>query len=169
MTSFPIGSETDPVRRAIIAAMNRLFAGTPQRSNGRLNVTQLAIEADLKRWHLTHQHPDLKDRFQEQAAKDEAKRSAHVQSADAFEDLKKKYTELQATAGSWKHGSRPSRPPPTCSRWRTPPFPAETLRRPRSASSLADASTCHDAEGRNLHDAARYNWGSCPQTTGRTR
>ena len=86
MTRFPIASETDPVRRAIIAAMNRLFAGTPQRSNGRLSVTPLAIEADLKRWHLTHQHPDLKDLFQEQAAKDEAKRSAHVQSANAFED-----------------------------------------------------------------------------------
>jgi hypothetical protein len=96
MTRFPIGSESDPVRRAIIAAMNRLFTGTPQRSNGRLNVTQLAIEAGLKRWHLTHQHPDLKDLFQEQAAKDETKRSAHVQSADAFEDLKKKHTDLQA-------------------------------------------------------------------------
>ncbi|MEU5108169.1 hypothetical protein AB0H07_38930 [Streptomyces sp. NPDC021354] len=96
MTRFPMGSETDPVRRAIIAAMNRLFAGTPQRSNGRLNVTQLAIEAGLKRWHLTHQHPDLKDLFQEHAAKDEAKRAAHVQSTDAFEELKTKYTDLQA-------------------------------------------------------------------------
>lgn len=96
MTRFPIGSETDPVRRAITAAMNRLFAGTPQRSTGRLNVTQLAIEAGLKRWHLTHQHPDLKDLFQEHAAKDKAKRAAHAQSTDAFENLKKKHAELQA-------------------------------------------------------------------------
>ncbi|MDO0909878.1 hypothetical protein QQM39_03070 [Streptomyces sp. DT2A-34] len=72
MTAVSIEHETDPVRRAIVTAINRLFAGTPQRSNGRLNVSQLAIEADVKRWHLTHQHPDLKDLFQAQAARAEA-------------------------------------------------------------------------------------------------
>ncbi|MFE6164941.1 hypothetical protein ACFQ7F_39205 [Streptomyces sp. NPDC056486] len=96
MTKFPMDNETDPVRRSIIAAMNRLFAGTPQRSNGRLNVTQLAVEADVKRWHLTHQHPDLKDAFQKQAARDEVKRADHTRSADALGELKKKHTELQA-------------------------------------------------------------------------
>lgn len=96
MTTFPLDGETDPVRRAILAAMNRLFTGTPQRSNGRLNVSQLAIEADLKRWHLTHQHPDLKELFQAQAAKNEAKRSTRLHSADAFEDLKNKHAALQA-------------------------------------------------------------------------
>ncbi|MFG2819578.1 hypothetical protein ACGFX4_09145 [Kitasatospora sp. NPDC048365] len=49
MSRFPIDHESDPGRRAILAAMNRLFAGTPQRSNGRLNVSQLAIEADVQR------------------------------------------------------------------------------------------------------------------------
>ncbi|MFE3661102.1 hypothetical protein [Streptomyces sp. NPDC059165] len=96
MTKFPMDNETDPVRRSIIAAMNRLFAGTPQRSNGRLNITQLAVEADVKRWHLTHQHPDLKDAFQKQAARDEAKRADYSRSADAFGELKKKHAELQA-------------------------------------------------------------------------
>ncbi|MCY0927897.1 hypothetical protein OTB20_17085 [Streptomyces sp. H27-H1] len=95
MTSFPFDSEPDPVRRAILAAMNRLFAGTPQRSAGRLNVSQLAVEADVKRWHLTHQHSDLKDLFQSEAAKAEAKRATHVRAADAFEELKKKHTKLQ--------------------------------------------------------------------------
>ena len=96
MTTFPIDYEADPVRRAILAAMNRLFAGTPQRSNGRLNVSQLAIEADVKRWHLTHQHPDLKDLFQNHAAKDEAKRAAHARSADAVEELQRKHADFQA-------------------------------------------------------------------------
>ncbi|OIJ85070.1 hypothetical protein BIV25_45025 [Streptomyces sp. MUSC 14] len=96
MTVFSIDNETDGVRRAILAAMNRLFAGTPQRSNGRLNVSQLAIEADVKRWHLTHQHPDLKDLFQAQAAEEEEKRASHVRSADAHEELKKKHSDLQA-------------------------------------------------------------------------
>jgi hypothetical protein len=71
MTTLSIDHETDPVRRAILAAMNRLFAGRPQRSSGRLNVTQLAIEADVKRWHLTHQHLDLRDLFQARAAEAE--------------------------------------------------------------------------------------------------
>ncbi|MFF1715543.1 hypothetical protein [Streptomyces sp. NPDC058268] len=95
MTTFSIENETDPVRRAIVTAMNSLFAGQPQRSSGRLNVSQLAIEASVKRWHLTHQHPDLKDLFQAHAAREEAKRSSHARSADAFEELKKKHTDLQ--------------------------------------------------------------------------
>jgi hypothetical protein len=96
MTRFPMDNETDPVRRAILAAMNRLFTGTPQRSNGRLNISQLAIEANIKRWHLTHQHPDLKDLFQAQVAENEAKRAAHIRSVDTFEELKKKHADLQA-------------------------------------------------------------------------
>lgn len=96
MTVVPLDHETDPVRRAIIAAMNRLLTGTPQRSNGRLNVSQLATEAGVKRWHLTHQHPDLKDLFQTQAANEESKRTAHLRSADAFEGLKQRHAELQS-------------------------------------------------------------------------
>jgi hypothetical protein len=95
MTAVAFGHETDPIRRAIIAAMNRLLAATPHRSNGRLNVSQLAIEADVKRWHLTHQHPDLKDLFQAEVAKQESRRATHLRSADALEDLQRKYAELQ--------------------------------------------------------------------------
>ncbi|MET8013419.1 hypothetical protein ABZU86_16310 [Streptomyces sp. NPDC005271] len=95
MTVLPLDDEQDPVRRDIIAAINRLLVGTPHRSNGRLNVTQLAIEADVKRWHLTHQHTDLKDRFQAEAAYAEAKRTAAVQSADAYKDLKQQNAELR--------------------------------------------------------------------------
>lgn len=95
MTVFPLDSETDPVRREIIAAINRLLAGTPHRSNGRLNVSQLSIEADVKRWHLTHQHTDLKDRFQAEVALSEAKRTTAARSADAFEDLKREHAELR--------------------------------------------------------------------------
>ncbi|GAA3372277.1 hypothetical protein GCM10017744_103160 [Streptomyces antimycoticus] len=82
MTVLPLDNEQDPVRRDIIAAINRLLAGTPHRSNGRLNVTQLAIEAGVKRWHLTHQHTDLKDRFQAEAAREEAKRTKAAQTGD---------------------------------------------------------------------------------------
>ncbi|MFI9193007.1 hypothetical protein ACIG0A_27395 [Streptomyces californicus] len=98
MTAIPLFGESDPTRRAIIAAMNRLFAGTPKRSTGRLNISQLSIEAGVKRWHLTHQHQDLKNLFQARAAADEAKRLTHVREQDAHQELKKKHTDLQKHA-----------------------------------------------------------------------
>ncbi|WP_331748724.1 hypothetical protein OIA45_47680 (plasmid) [Streptomyces chartreusis] len=96
MTTLSIENETDPVRRAIVAAMNRLLAGKPKRSSGRLNVTQLAIEADVKRWHLTHQHPDLKDLFQAHVSEAVRQRATHVQAIDALTELRQKHAELQA-------------------------------------------------------------------------
>ncbi|MFE0142786.1 hypothetical protein [[Kitasatospora] papulosa] len=95
MTVLPLDGEQDPVRRDIIAAINRLLAGTPHRSNGRLNVTQLAVEADVKRWYLTHQHTDLKDRFQAEAAQEEAKRTKSAQTGDDLEELKRENAELR--------------------------------------------------------------------------
>ncbi|MFI5942886.1 hypothetical protein ACIBCB_21880 [Streptomyces uncialis] len=95
MTVLPLDGEHDPVRREIIAAINRLLACTPHRSNGRLNVTQLAIEADVKRWHLTHQHTDLKDRFQAEAAQEETKRMKAAQTGDDLEELKRQNAELR--------------------------------------------------------------------------
>lgn len=63
MTS-PAASEKAPVRKKIPNAMERLLAGKPLRSTGRLSVSQLAVEAGVARWHLTHQHTDLKEMFQ---------------------------------------------------------------------------------------------------------
>jgi hypothetical protein len=54
-------------RAAIQAAAGRLLAGTPLRSTGELTVVQLAIEAGVKRWLLTHKHRDLAQQFQAQA------------------------------------------------------------------------------------------------------
>lgn len=58
-----MGSE-DADRAAIQAAADRLLAGTPLRSTGELTVVQLAAEAGVKRWLLTHKHRDLAERFQ---------------------------------------------------------------------------------------------------------
>jgi hypothetical protein len=54
---------TDPTRNDIRAAMDRLLAGTPLRSDGALTVVALAAEAGIKRHILTHRHTDLKDEF----------------------------------------------------------------------------------------------------------
>jgi hypothetical protein len=57
-------SSDDPARIAIQAAADRLLAGTPLRSTGELTVMQLAREAGVKRWLLTHKHRDLAEQFQ---------------------------------------------------------------------------------------------------------
>jgi len=53
----------DDDRRAITAAMQRLFGGTPLRSSDKLDIVSLAQEAGAKRNNLTHKHTDLKDLF----------------------------------------------------------------------------------------------------------
>lgn len=57
MTRDP--GERDHVR----AAMDRILAGAPERSNGALTIVALAIEADVPRNALTQRHTDLKDEF----------------------------------------------------------------------------------------------------------
>ena len=54
---------TDPTRNHIRAAMDRLLAGTPLRSDGALTIGALAAEAGIKRHILTHRHTDLKEEF----------------------------------------------------------------------------------------------------------
>ena len=53
----------EQVRRVIRDAMERLIAGKPLHSDGKLTVKSLAEEARVKRWVLTHRHTDLQDEF----------------------------------------------------------------------------------------------------------
>ena len=54
----------EPDERAQIrAAMGRILAGTPERSNGALTVVALALEAGVPRNALTQRHTDLKSEF----------------------------------------------------------------------------------------------------------
>ncbi|MER5640740.1 hypothetical protein ABT095_27800 [Kitasatospora sp. NPDC002227] len=59
-------SPTPDERDRIRAAMNRILAGTPERSNGALTIVALAIEADVPRNALTQRHLDLKNEFYQQ-------------------------------------------------------------------------------------------------------
>lgn len=46
-------------------AADRLLAGTPLHSEGKLTIQGLAQEAGIKRWLLTHKYPQqLKDKYQ---------------------------------------------------------------------------------------------------------
>jgi hypothetical protein len=60
-------NNNDTERAAIEAAADRLVAGTPLRSTGELTIVQLAAEAGVKRWLLTHKHRDLAEGFQARA------------------------------------------------------------------------------------------------------
>lgn len=57
-------TDRDAERHAITAAMQRLLDGRPARSTGALTTLQLAAEAGVKRWVLTHKHVDLKEEFE---------------------------------------------------------------------------------------------------------
>ncbi|MET7774136.1 hypothetical protein [Nocardia sp. NPDC005366] len=90
----PPPAETDPARKKIIAAMDRLLDGTPLRSSGRLSISQLAIEADLGRWRLTHQHLDLKEQFQARVKANE--KAASTTELSDYEALRAKHADLRA-------------------------------------------------------------------------
>jgi hypothetical protein len=78
---------TDPTRNDIRAAMDRLLAGTPLRSDGALTIVALAAEAGIKRHILTHRHTDLKEEFY-----------ARVRAQDRIPDSEKRLRdELEAT------------------------------------------------------------------------
>ncbi|NKY29916.1 hypothetical protein HGB38_27445 [Nocardia gamkensis] len=74
--------------------MDRLLAGKPLRSTGRLSVSQLAVEAGLGRWHLTHQHTDLKELFQ--ARVKDAESAAAAAEPSPCDKLKAEHAELRA-------------------------------------------------------------------------
>ena len=88
--------ENDPIRRQIIAAMDRLLAGEPLRSSGRLSISQLAVEADVGRWHLTHQHVDLKELFQARVRNSDGAPAAFARRLSDYEKLKADHAKLLA-------------------------------------------------------------------------
>lgn len=89
-------AETDPIRLAIRAATDRLLAGEPLRSSGRLSISQLAVEADIPRWHLTHQHLDLKELFQARVRNADGAPAAFARRLDDYEQLKVQHGKLVA-------------------------------------------------------------------------
>ena len=108
----------DEHERLIIRdAMKRLLDGEPIRSDdGKLTVKSLAIEAQVKRWLLTHKHTDLRDEFYEKVrlqnatptairelrehitALEEAREDDRVALRDADEEIERMARELAVLA-----------------------------------------------------------------------
>ena len=86
----------DPIRQHILAAMDRLLAGEPLRSSGRLSVSQLALEAGVARWRLTHQHVDLKELFQAKVRNADGAPAAFARRLTDYEKLKADHAKLLA-------------------------------------------------------------------------
>jgi hypothetical protein len=86
---------TDDERAAITAAMARLFAGTPLRSSGNLDILTLAQEAGLKRNKLTHRHTDLKNQFYAQRAARAGVSHREIKLQDQITELETRNTTLR--------------------------------------------------------------------------
>ncbi|GKQ40734.1 hypothetical protein [Streptomyces sp. A012304] len=80
----PALDERDRIR----AAMERILAGAPERSNGALTIVALATEADVPRNALTQRHLDLKNEFY-------AKVKARGQPTDAEVRLRRQIVKLK--------------------------------------------------------------------------
>ncbi|WP_205068061.1 hypothetical protein [Streptomyces hygroscopicus] len=83
-----------PVASAI-KVLQRLHASELKRSTGRLSVSQLAVEGDVRRWQLTHRHTDLRDLFQDRVRQAEDSRGTHQKTVEERDDLRRRHTELQ--------------------------------------------------------------------------
>ena len=90
----------DDVRRAIRDAMDRLIAGKPLHSDGKLTIKSLAEEAGVKRWLLTHRHTDLQDEFRARIDNTDTElpilMALRDEKADAKERIKKLTGEVTA-------------------------------------------------------------------------
>ncbi|MCR8695225.1 hypothetical protein NWP13_22075 [Rhodococcus pyridinivorans] len=85
----------DDVRRAIRDAMDRLIAGEPLYSDGKLTIKSLAEEAQIKRWLLTHRHTDLQTEFRARIANTDAP-PALVALRDERDNAHRRIDELTA-------------------------------------------------------------------------
>ena len=61
-------TNSDHTRLVIRDAMDRLLKSKPIRSDGKLTIKSLAEEAGVKRWILTHKHPDLQAEFRDKVS-----------------------------------------------------------------------------------------------------
>ncbi|QIZ37117.1 hypothetical protein [Saccharopolyspora sp. ASAGF58] len=87
-------TETDSQRQALLEAADRLLAGMPRRSTGRLSVVQLAIEAEVKYWVVAQKHTDLRDHFQNLAC-EAGKLAPESRPVDAHTQLQQEHDKLR--------------------------------------------------------------------------
>ncbi|MDK9497039.1 hypothetical protein QEZ40_001687 [Streptomyces katrae] len=91
-----MSQERNTERDVIRAAMDRLLAGTPLRSDGALTILSLAAEAEVKRHVLTHRHTDLKDEFYARVRAQGHVPASERKLRDELEETKERLAEVLA-------------------------------------------------------------------------
>lgn len=135
-------------RDAIQAATRRLLAGTPTHSTGALTVLQLAAEAGVKRWVLTHKHPDLRQSLRRPTTGHPTTSHRHSSTCTAR--------------------SPTSKPPTTASAPTTPASPNRSTPTPRSSASCRPNSTSCARRRRYLTTFDSCTAGRAPRPHSRT-
>lgn len=91
--------------QALLAAMDRLFAGTPIRSSGNLDIVTLAEEAGLKRNKLTHKHTDVRDLFYAEKAKRDGISTREIKLREDIATLQEKIANLREERDNYRTAS----------------------------------------------------------------
>ena len=105
-----IAGEPDAIRKAILAAIQRMLTGQPRHVRvGSDSVSQLAIEAGVGRHHLYQRNPDLRLRFERLRDSSERRTDAEAELQRRLDDALaevRRLTSLQAQtherAEQWK-------------------------------------------------------------------
>ncbi|WP_216907596.1 hypothetical protein [Nocardia noduli] len=108
MTEFT-GEPTPPaeLRDRLRAAADRLLAGTPMHSDGKLTILGLAQEAGIKRWILTHKYPHhLKDKYQAEFQAAEHKSRPLQDAEHDLEQLQQRLRTARAERGHFEQLAR---------------------------------------------------------------
>ena len=92
-------------RKAITEAMQRLLAGKPLRSSGRLDIVTLAEEAGLKRNKLTHKHTDLKDMFNARVKAQHSVPARETALRGQNDELRRKLDDMRAERDEYKQAA----------------------------------------------------------------
>jgi chromosome segregation ATPase len=92
-------------RAQIEAAMDRLLAGEPLHSDGKLTVVSLTVEAGVKRHVLTHKHTDLKDRFYARVRAQDSVPASETALRGEIADLRRKLEDLRCERHEYKQAA----------------------------------------------------------------
>jgi hypothetical protein len=93
---------TTDERARVQAAIDRLLAGTPLRSDGKLTIVSLATEAGVKRHVLTHKHTDLKDLFYAKVRAQGHTPASESALRQQIADLRRKVDDLRGERDDYK-------------------------------------------------------------------
>jgi chromosome segregation ATPase len=97
---------TSEERPQIEAAMDRLLAGTPLRSDGKLTIVSLAAEADVRRYVLTHKHTDLKDRFYAKVKAQDSVPASETALREQIANLRRKLDDMRGERDEYKQAAQ---------------------------------------------------------------